>query len=663
MSEEILWARVGKYAVGYLTTSIKQGKNKKEPEGYRELEFDEVPDSIRSVSERYEWHHFALMKETFIAAPNKLARLKVAKCIIDNGVPAEVPERKFSRSRSRSLGTPGKIFSRSPRRSVPRHRRQFPTASPGRARGSPHYRSSPSTARQRHNGSRGHVAEAKRHKRSCSRKLSRSPSMVPAKRKGSRGHAEQESFRRNDERNMAADERLTKDLHPRKPLRQSKKPQVLSDYVEQAVSDIFDSETIYQEAELVRRISTQLEKHIRDTCAHANAMAWDIVVSDFVKSVKRKYAANWGSAPWFIDLNLLPALSFAATEIVTATRHQPGTKPGRSPSSDQLARAVGGLYEEWRNTIPCYRAIWDVVNKLFDDERVQVLVGTALIDFYDASVDKALLLAENSLNRVETFLEEWVSNSMSSVSEGLKQANFVMNKKLALDLYQNLVAPAGDDDPTSCIPLEFIRVIGRPPNNWDTLAKFSEVLFDGLQGFIVPVGNVAKRAERSSAEANAIPRAERAVPLVSPPRMVPPSMVRPTAVDEYLKESNGVRNGRGCSRQPGRLQQAANEDPHSALVRSSRRAEEEAAELEEMDSGSDVSGQDAPDGHPDCSQAEDCCGVPSDRLVRHVMEGVPCDIYCHSCWSSFLKGGRCPDNLHCEYLQAELENEESGEEA
>lgn len=44
-------------------------------------------------------------------------------------------------------------------------------------------------------------------------------------------------------------------------------------------------------------------------------------------------------------------------------------------------------------------------------------------------------------------------------------------------LFQNLVAPFGDDVPFSCIPLTFTQRIGRPPRRWPFIRMAVEELF------------------------------------------------------------------------------------------------------------------------------------------------------------------------------------------
>merc|ERR1719336_2987087 len=42
-------------------------------------------------------------------------------------------------------------------------------------------------------------------------------------------------------------------------------------------------------------------------------------------------------------------------------------------------------------------------------------------------------------------------------------------------------------------------------------------------------------------------------------------------------------------------------------------------------------------GHPLCTSQEDCQGTEEDPLIRHLLNGRPGDVYCRTCWTSFLE--------------------------
>ena len=41
-------------------------------------------------------------------------------------------------------------------------------------------------------------------------------------------------------------------------------------------------------------------------------------------------------------------------------------------------------------------------------------------------------------------------------------------------------------------------------------------------------------------------------------------------------------------------------------------------------------------GHPGCVAQEDCQGSVEDVLIRYMPKGKPGDMYCKTCWGSFL---------------------------
>ena len=51
---------------------------------------------------------------------------------------------------------------------------------------------------------------------------------------------------------------------------------------------------------------------------------------------------------------------------------------------------------------------------------------------------------------------------------------------------------------------------------------------------------------------------------------------------------------------------------------------------------SQMAGDSDPEGHPECTSQEDCRGSAADEIIRHILDGKPRDIYCRTCWDSFL---------------------------
>merc|ERR1712137_322431 len=55
--------------------------------------------------------------------------------------------------------------------------------------------------------------------------------------------------------------------------------------------------------------------------------------------------------------------------------------------------------------------------------------------------------------------------------------------------------------------------------------------------------------------------------------------------------------------------------------------------------------------HPECTSGEDCIGSSSDKLVRHILEGDMGDLYCESCWQSFLEQNPSLGTTHLQDMQ------------
>ena len=57
------------------------------------------------------------------------------------------------------------------------------------------------------------------------------------------------------------------------------------------------------------------------------------------------------------------------------------------------------------------------------------------------------------------------------------------------------------------------------------------------------------------------------------------------------------------------------------------------AELEEEEDDE----EDGAEGHPECASQEDCIWCSKSRMVQHLVDGDPGDVYCEECWQTFLE--------------------------
>jgi len=71
----------------------------------------------------------------------------------------------------------------------------------------------------------------------------------------------------------------------------------------------------------------------------------------------------------------------------------------------------------------------------------------------------------------------WLDDSMRRAWSAVEFPEKTITEINVYCLFQNLVAPFGDDVPFSCIPVAFIERIGRPPRRWPFIRTAVEELF------------------------------------------------------------------------------------------------------------------------------------------------------------------------------------------
>merc|ERR1712048_218046 len=82
------------------------------------------------------------------------------------------------------------------------------------------------------------------------------------------------------------------------------------------------------------------------------------------------------------------------------------------------------------------------------------------------------------LRRVERFLSEWMEQSISRAWQSIDNTGIIINEELVMSLFQNLIAPFGEDHPFSCVPTALTESIGRPPHDWPFMRKAAKTMFE-----------------------------------------------------------------------------------------------------------------------------------------------------------------------------------------
>jgi len=355
--------------------------------------------------------------------------------------------------------------------------------------------------------------------------------------------------------------------------------------VGEAVTSIVHLEKTWSQSELTKRIVRYIYNSAKSP--ELSTMPWKEAAKKLVERAMHGYCAACQEKPWFFEIDLAPAFSSAAWEILSAR--------GRSRMKyAELEEVVVQEYEEILDKTLLMKAMWDSTHAVFPDRAAQTKVYNSLYRSYQPALDECIVNAKlEDLQRVEHFTKRWLDDSMRRAWCSVEQAERTITRGSVLKLFQNLIAPFGDNHPFSCIPVVLTDQIGRPPQNWPFIHKAVEQLFLTWHQESSTGSSSKKRKTRSGA----VSGGEDAV------------------MEEEATPSRSVpwQHQVGKRRLPSPEVSHDEEDP-------------------------DCAGDDRDrSGHPDCTSAEDCIGRPDDRLVRHILDGMDGDIYCETCWGSFLE--------------------------
>lgn len=263
------------------------------------------------------------------------------------------------------------------------------------------------------------------------------------------------------------------------------------------------------------------------------------------------------------------------------------TGSGQRPSQDAVYEAVTIEYEDKLDRSLLDKAMWEtsksVCGDIMDEKSISKIfraLSGAYWPALDAVLEERVVQEmhgfpppEAELYHVETFLKQWIDDSMRRCWGAIQDAETTMTAEVAEAIFRTLVAPFGKEDPFSCIPSELTMIIGRPPTDWAYITECCTNVFTQWGGATGIPASKKRRKQGASGE----------------------TWEEPTAVA-------AVR----------------------APVRKVPQAGAGKAKLSQ-------------DGHPQCTSEGDCIGTPANSLYQHMLNGDAGDIYCQPCWESFVR--------------------------
>jgi len=183
----------------------------------------------------------------------------------------------------------------------------------------------------------------------------------------------------------------------------------------------------------------------------------------FIESGMHGFSSACGDKSWFFELDLAPTFCDGFYEIFASSGH--------SAAWSEVESCINAKYEELMDACLLEKAIWDSAALLLPDESLRNKLYKALKSGHENAFKQAAEETQSmpDLQRVEAFTSLWIEHSMSKAWSALETGGNLMTPSNLVYLFQDLVAPFGEDHPFSCVPAVLTQSIGRPPRDWPFL--------------------------------------------------------------------------------------------------------------------------------------------------------------------------------------------------
>lgn len=384
---------------------------------------------------------------------------------------------------------------------------------------------------------------------------------------------------------------------------------MLFENVDKAVDTIMHLEKAWSKNELVKRIVRYINRSALNE--ELPKLEWREVAEELISGSMQAYTAACGDKEWFYELDLAPSFAAAAWELIE-----------RKPRWKDLQTKIVEVFEGKIDDVLTTRALWDVTKATFADTATQAKVERALSRTYQPSLDECLmdLRPLQAIDRVEAFTKKWVDGSMQRAWSSLESPEETLTQKRVLRLFSSLVAPFGDESPSSCLPRLLIQDVGRPPRNWPFLKATIESLFRDWGLPHARAGAPAPKRRRSGSALPADGVDEDGVP---------PDL----SSDNFRKRRRaGVLPELAIKAEQAEDHEEFNDEATNASeeelrsIATAENEEEEGEEEEEL----------VHEGIPECTSAEDCIGSSNEVMIQHLIDSGQGDVYCEACWRTFV---------------------------
>ncbi len=236
----------------------------------------------------------------------------------------------------------------------------------------------------------------------------------------------------------------------------------LNKQVWKATKKIAEKEKDWDQTELCKRITKYLYKGAQ--APELLTLPWQQTAQQYIETAMRAYSTACADKPWFFDMDLTVAFHMSYWEILSGS--------GQNPQWSEVEAVLNAKYEELMDDCLLDKAIWDSAGLLLpDQESLRNKVYKGLKSAHERAREETLAAPmRDDLQRVEFFTRSWIHNSMGKAWQAIEQGG-LMNPESVVMLFQELLAPFGEEHPFSCVPGVLSQSIGRPPRDWEFLQE------------------------------------------------------------------------------------------------------------------------------------------------------------------------------------------------
>lgn len=343
--------------------------------------------------------------------------------------------------------------------------------------------------------------------------------------------------------------------------------------VERAAMPVANLEVAWPSDQISKRVGKHMVKAAVDE--ELPSMEWNKLTKELVLRSMRGFSHSCNEAEWFYEIDLVPVLTTTALDILNVAKRI-------NVHPQAVEDIVRVEYCDAVERCMIEKCIWDAASGMFTEDKLRSKLWKVLSAAYWPALDEALA---SSMSR---------AHLRQPPQEDLRHVEEFMRAWIHDSMTRAWSAmPSMNADGDSVLTEDFMCEL--------------------FQRLLVPMGEEHPFSCVSSDLTSRIGR---------PPRDW--KYIRQAVRELIQGQAQGHGRKRKASKPADDWQGAKRKN--IGKPRTEAKADGEGAQA-----------QGNPDKHPRCTSEDDCLGSSADQLVRHNLNGQAADVYCITCWESFLQ--------------------------